>query len=168
MRGPGGLAQTPQVMVGTIHSVKGGQADVVYLFPDLSQAGDAQYARGGAARDSVIRQFYVGCDAGAGKALYLRARVGACRVSLIRTIGHILMSDENGNRPSNRMSVDEIARRLDIGRLAVYAMLEQGILPGIRLGRRWIVTRHAYEEWERTCGTRSNPGLQNEPEVRVH
>ena len=79
-----------------------------------------------------------------------------------------LMSDENGNRPSNRMSVDEIARRLDIGRLAVYAMLEQGILPGIRLGRRWIVTRHAYEEWERTCGMRTGPGLQNEPEVRVH
>jgi len=28
----------PKVVVGTIHSVKGGQADVVYLFPDLSQA----------------------------------------------------------------------------------------------------------------------------------
>jgi len=59
-RGPHALAATPQVIVGTIHSVKGGQADVVYLFPDLSQAGEAQYARGGAARDSVIRQFYVG------------------------------------------------------------------------------------------------------------
>jgi ATP-dependent exoDNAse (exonuclease V) beta subunit len=33
---------------------------VVYLFPDLSQAADAQYARGGPARDSVIRLFYVG------------------------------------------------------------------------------------------------------------
>jgi hypothetical protein len=31
-------------------------------------------------------------------------------------------------------------------------MLEQGILPGIRLGRRWLITRHAYEAWERTCG----------------
>jgi len=59
-RGPQALLETPKVVVGTIHSVKGGQADVVYLFPDLSQAGDAQYARGGAARDSVIRQFYVG------------------------------------------------------------------------------------------------------------
>ena len=58
--GPQALIDTPQVMVGTIHSVKGGQADVVYLFPDLSQAGDAQYARGGASRDSVVRQFYVG------------------------------------------------------------------------------------------------------------
>ena len=68
---------------------------------------------------------------------------------------------------ANRMSVEEIARRLDIGRLAVYAMLEQGILPGIRLGRRWIITRHAYEEWERTCGTRGGPGLQTQTEVTV-
>jgi len=37
--------------VGTIHSVKGGQADVVYLFPDLSRAGDAQYNR--AARRAI-------------------------------------------------------------------------------------------------------------------
>ena len=48
------------MVVGTIHSVKGGQADVVYLFPDLSQAGDAQYQRKGAPHDSVIRTFYVG------------------------------------------------------------------------------------------------------------
>jgi len=68
---------------------------------------------------------------------------------------------------ANRMSVEEIARRLDIGRLAVYAMLELGILPGIRLGRRGIITRHAYEEWERTCGTRGGPGLQPQTEVTV-
>jgi len=54
---------------------------------------------------------------------------------------------------SSRISIPEIALRLSIGRLAVYAMLEQGILPGIRLGHRWIVTRHAFENWERTCGT---------------
>ena len=59
-RGPQGLLDTPRVVVGTIHSVKGGQADVVYLFPDLSQAADAQYGRGGAMRDSVVRLFYVG------------------------------------------------------------------------------------------------------------
>ena len=55
---------------------------------------------------------------------------------------------------NSRMSIPEIARRLGIGRLAVYAMLEQGLLPGIRLGRRWIVTRPAFEAWEKTCGTR--------------
>jgi excisionase family DNA binding protein len=65
------------------------------------------------------------------------------------------------------MTVPEIARRLDIGRLKVYAMLEQGILPGVRVGRRWIVTRHAYVEWERTCGMRSGTGLVAQPEVTV-
>jgi len=54
------LEETPRVIVGTIHSVKGGQADVVFLFPDLSAAGDAAYQSHGLRRDSVIRQFYVG------------------------------------------------------------------------------------------------------------
>lgn len=69
--------------------------------------------------------------------------------------------------PGSRMSVPEIARRLDIGRMAVYTMLEQGILPGIRLGRRWIITRHAYEQWERTCGMRRGTGLHPPQELMV-
>jgi len=73
--------------------------------------------------------------------------------------------------PNARMTVDEIARHLNIGRRAVYAMLERGILPGIRLGQRWLITRHAYLEWERTCGMRGSSGslagLKGEPEVRV-
>jgi superfamily I DNA/RNA helicase len=56
--------------VGTIHSVKGGEADVVFLFPDMSQAGDAAYQRHGPARDAVIRLFYVGMTR-AREALYL-------------------------------------------------------------------------------------------------
>lgn len=51
----------PRCVVGTIHSVKGGEADVVFLFPDISpttsraiQLGDME------ARDATIRQFYVG------------------------------------------------------------------------------------------------------------
>ncbi len=59
-RGVRALVETPRVIVGTIHSVKGGQADVVYLFPDLSQAGAEQYARPGITRDAVIRVAYVG------------------------------------------------------------------------------------------------------------
>jgi excisionase family DNA binding protein len=69
--------------------------------------------------------------------------------------------------PKARMTVEEIACRLNIGRLAVYAMLEQGVIPAIRLGRRWIVTRHAYEHWERTCGMRGDTGLPPQPEVPV-
>jgi excisionase family DNA binding protein len=68
---------------------------------------------------------------------------------------------------STRMSVEEIAHRLAIGERAVYAMLEQNIIPGIRLGRRWIVTRNAYETWEKTCGTRAGAGLPTQPEVTV-
>jgi len=63
------------------------------------------------------------------------------------------------NVPSSRISVLEIARRLNIGRLAVYSMLEQGIIPGVRLGRRWIITRPAYMTWEETCGVRTCAGL---------
>jgi excisionase family DNA binding protein len=69
--------------------------------------------------------------------------------------------------PRARMTVPEIARRLDIGRLAVYDMLEQGIIPAIRLRRRWIITRHAYDQWERSCGVRGETGLPPQPEVTV-
>jgi excisionase family DNA binding protein len=53
---------------------------------------------------------------------------------------------------AGRISVAEIAKRLGIGRLAVYKLLEQSIIPAIRLGRRWIVTLRAYEDWEQKCG----------------
>jgi excisionase family DNA binding protein len=53
---------------------------------------------------------------------------------------------------SNRFTVMQIAKRLGLGKMAVYRMLQDGIVPGIRVGRRWIITRHAYEQWEKTCG----------------
>ena len=62
-----------------------------------------------------------------------------------------------------RITVEEVARRLNIGRQTVYAMLERGMLPGIRLGQRWLITRHAYEQWERTCGMRSDSALDTTP-----
>jgi excisionase family DNA binding protein len=79
------------------------------------------------------------------------------------------MRDLSQSAVGARILVPEIAQRLSIGRLAVYAMLERGILPGIRIGRRWIVTRCAYEEWERTCGMPAgiDTGLPARPEVRV-
>jgi excisionase family DNA binding protein len=75
--------------------------------------------------------------------------------------------DDQSEQQSSRISVPEIARQLKIGRVAVYAMLAQGIIPGIRLGRRWIVTRHAFEQWERTCGVQAGAGLVAQPEVTV-
>ena len=54
------LIEDPRLCVGTIHSVKGGQADVVYLLPDLSRSGMREWTRPGEGRDSIIRTWYVG------------------------------------------------------------------------------------------------------------
>jgi superfamily I DNA/RNA helicase len=48
------------VVIGTIHSVKGGQADVVYLVPDLSGRGASEWAQPGARQDGIRRCLYVG------------------------------------------------------------------------------------------------------------
>jgi excisionase family DNA binding protein len=69
--------------------------------------------------------------------------------------------------PSGRIAIPEIAKRLNVGRVAVYTMLELQIIPGIRLGRRWIVTRHAFEQWERTCGVNGQALLHERPELMV-
>lgn len=58
-RGAAALRQRPQVIVGTIHSVKGGQADAVYLFPDLAPSAYAEWIAAGASREALIRLFYV-------------------------------------------------------------------------------------------------------------
>jgi hypothetical protein len=51
------LWDDPPVILGTIHSVKGGQSDSVFLCPDMSSAGWNSYNTD---KDSVTRQFYVG------------------------------------------------------------------------------------------------------------
>jgi superfamily I DNA/RNA helicase len=58
-RGPLALLDRPMVTIGTIHAVKGGADDVVYLAPDISPAGKAQLKTQNG-RDQMIRQFYVG------------------------------------------------------------------------------------------------------------
>jgi DNA helicase II / ATP-dependent DNA helicase PcrA len=54
------FSRKPQCIAGTVHSVKGGEADVVYLCPDLSVSGMQEYIKGGEGRDAVNRMFYVG------------------------------------------------------------------------------------------------------------
>jgi DNA helicase-2/ATP-dependent DNA helicase PcrA len=60
----GGLAAAdapPRVYVGTIHSFKGGEADTVILFPDLSHAAARAWSGSAPAlKDAVTRTFYVG------------------------------------------------------------------------------------------------------------
>ena len=59
-RGAEGLTARPQIMLGTIHSFKGGEADVVYLLPDLSRRGWEDWGGGAERRAGVYRMFYVG------------------------------------------------------------------------------------------------------------
>lgn len=59
-RGAVALVDVPRVVIGTIHSVKGGQADVVYLVPDLSSRGSNEWRQRGLPQDGVRRQMYVG------------------------------------------------------------------------------------------------------------
>ncbi len=54
------LKDAPKCFVGTVHSFKGGEADVVFLFPDVSPAGYREWSLRGTHRDNVIRVFYVG------------------------------------------------------------------------------------------------------------
>lgn len=53
-------AKRPALIVGTIHSVKGGEADRVYLFPDLPRRAGYDLARTSTGRSSAYRMFYVG------------------------------------------------------------------------------------------------------------
>jgi DNA helicase II / ATP-dependent DNA helicase PcrA len=53
------LTKPPSLTIGTIHSVKGDQAQAVYLLPDLTNRWRADYFAGGSRRDGLLRMFYV-------------------------------------------------------------------------------------------------------------
>jgi len=55
--GPDTLTENSSIILGTIHSVKGGEADNVYVVPDLSIAGREAWHQ---SEDPIIRQLYIG------------------------------------------------------------------------------------------------------------
>ena len=59
VRGRESLLAEPSVTIGTIHSVKGGEADVVIVAPDVSVPGVAEWATSDAGKASIYRLFYV-------------------------------------------------------------------------------------------------------------
>jgi hypothetical protein len=59
-RGRQALVDDPRLWVGTVHSFKGGESDVVILFPDLSYGGWVGWNESVEGRDSIVRQMYVG------------------------------------------------------------------------------------------------------------
>jgi excisionase family DNA binding protein len=56
---------------------------------------------------------------------------------------------------SARIQVPEICQRLELGKNAVYGLLEAKVIPAIRVGNRWVIARYAYEQWEKDFGQRS-------------
>ena len=79
-RGPEALEKIPQVIVGTIHSVKGGEADSVYLFPDLSPKGYEEWLSRG--RKSIYRLFYVGMTRAKDRLIIMPSAGGRLKVTL--------------------------------------------------------------------------------------
>lgn len=59
-RGEDALKKSPQIILGTIHSMKGGEADIVVLYPDLSPSAFSEWVCHGEVADSIRRTFYVG------------------------------------------------------------------------------------------------------------
>jgi len=57
--GVDGFKEAPEIIIGTIHSVKGGQADNVYLLPDLSGKGVESWKEN-MDRAPFYRQMYIG------------------------------------------------------------------------------------------------------------
>ena len=51
------------------------------------------------------------------------------------------------------ITIPEIAERLDVCEETVYDLCKRHIIPSIRPGRRFIISRTAYEKWEATIGT---------------
>jgi len=59
-RGARALMEDPLVITGTIHSLKGSEADHCFVFPDLSMAGASSWASpSNEAHSEIWRQFYV-------------------------------------------------------------------------------------------------------------
>lgn len=78
-QGPAALETKPRVIVSTIHGAKGGEADVVILAPDLSNAGAEEWGRGDA---SIRRLFYVGVTRAREELVILEPNNGRLAVEL--------------------------------------------------------------------------------------
>ena len=71
-----------------------------------------------------------------------------------------MTSTHSNGQPSARITVREICQRLQLGERAVYALLEAHVIPSIRMRTRYLIGRHAYEEWEKHFGERGTGVVQ--------
>lgn len=95
------LREVPRIIVGTMHSVKGGEAHVVYLYPDLSKSGGTAYHGHYEEADSIRRLFYVGMTRAA-DTLILCRHVGEGKGSLYAVEFPVPTLEEMTNAASKR------------------------------------------------------------------
>ena len=57
------------------------------------------------------------------------------------------------------ITVPEISERLGICEETVYDMVRRHVIPNIRHGHRFIISRAAYERWEATIGEQIPPSV---------
>lgn len=58
-QGPEAIRRPPRIIVGTVHSLKGSEADVVYVCPDLSPAAIREAGADKRVKEELYRVFYV-------------------------------------------------------------------------------------------------------------
>jgi excisionase family DNA binding protein len=51
-----------------------------------------------------------------------------------------------------RMSVSDVAKRLQVSQPLVYKMLRAKQIPAVRFGRKWYIPQTAYLKWEARLG----------------
>ena len=62
------------------------------------------------------------------------------------------------------VSIEEIIKRLGIGRNSTYAALQRGEIPHIKIGRRYIVIRAQFERFLSVEGTQNRQGRYGQAE----
>ncbi len=53
------------------------------------------------------------------------------------------------------LTVKEVAKQLGLGINQTYAACERGQIPSIRFGRRWVISKSAFEKWLLECPAHS-------------
>lgn len=91
-RGSSGLRDEPRVFCGTIHSFKGGEASISYVFPDLSPTAHLNWGRvGSEERAEIVREFYVAMTRSQEGLVICRNSSTSC-VPLRREVDSLLMA----------------------------------------------------------------------------
>ena len=57
------------------------------------------------------------------------------------------------------ITVPEISERIGICEETIYGMLRSRVIPNIRYGRRFIISRNAFERWEASIGEQVQPSI---------